>query len=93
MSSGQQDYYYQPEDGYMFPKPYKGQSLISYLESRSYDTGAELDKVKMHFCGLSILVSCCNLSEGAGLDKKYVNQSKFVHQLSHFEERISVRMS
>ena len=54
MCSGHQDYFYQPEDGYMFPKPYKGQSLISYLESRSYDTGAELDKVKMRFCGLSI---------------------------------------
>ena len=45
---GTQDYYYEPEDGYMFPKPYKGQSLISYLDSRSYDTGAELDRVIIH---------------------------------------------
>ena len=54
---GSQDYYYQPEDGYMFPKPYKGQSLISYLDSRSYDTGAELDKV-MFVCSFNAVLVC-----------------------------------
>ena len=40
-----EEYYYQGGDGQLIPKPYEGQSLISYLDSRSYDTGAQLDKV------------------------------------------------
>jgi len=41
--------YYQYEDGQLIPRPYEGQSLYSYLESRNYDTGAQLDKVGHSF--------------------------------------------
>lgn len=37
--------YYRYDDVQLVPKPYEGQSLYSYLDSRNYDTGAQLDKV------------------------------------------------
>lgn len=54
---GSCSYYYHSEDGQMFPKPYKGQSLISYLDSRSYDTGAQLDKENAHFSICEALIT------------------------------------
>eukprot|EP00795_Rhopilema_esculentum_P016901 gene16901-8385_t len=55
--SRHEGYYYQHEDGRLFPKPYKGQSLISYLDSRIYDTGAELDKENAHFSICEALIT------------------------------------
>ena len=42
--------YYRYDDVQLVPKPYEGQSLYSYLDSRNYDTGAQLDKVIILFC-------------------------------------------
>ncbi|XP_065644291.1 run domain Beclin-1-interacting and cysteine-rich domain-containing protein isoform X2 [Hydra vulgaris] len=55
--NGTESCYYRDEDGKIFPKPYKGQSLISYLESRSYNTGAQLDKENAHFSICEALIT------------------------------------
>eukprot|EP00794_Sanderia_malayensis_P011361 gene11361-12545_t len=98
-----QDYYYQPEDGCMFPKPKKGQSIISYINSRSYDTGSELDKENAHFSICEALITAIeqmkcskfldsdsdDSDEEIKLLKQKINERKFKKRLMKMEQAFS----
>jgi len=89
-------YYYRSEDGQLIPKPYEGQSLISYLDSRSYDTGAQLDKENAHFsicealitaieqmrCQKEDSMSDCSDDEIKFLKKKISNRKRIMRRQS-----------
>ncbi|XP_066926119.1 run domain Beclin-1-interacting and cysteine-rich domain-containing protein-like [Clytia hemisphaerica] len=60
LSSSQQSHspgYYRYDDVQLVPRPYEGQSLFSYLDSRNYDTGAQLDKENAHFSICEALIT------------------------------------